>query len=561
MESTTDERVLFPEHAGVADGVVIINARCRLQQRDGYRVVIVGGMPLAHFAAGDRASEAYAMVRLVDLGWAQQREVALAFGCDVRTVRRNQRRFEDGGLSALGRPPGFPRGRSRVAQSRQDAVNAWKAEGLSNREIGRRLGIDEKAVRKLAGRLGWKQRPVEQMKMPFESADSNLSACGEQQIAAAPVAAQTAQDSESEAGRASADPNLSAPAVDQGQAHFSLDLDPADRSGDPFRPVPLSAFVQIKETIHGRKLEYLLADQRIYLEYGRKKKRQRVFLRQVTCLSDDGHQTPIITSRRDLSTIEVAYRMFDRWRQENFFKYLREEFALDALVDYDTEPADATRDVPNPERSKINAELRKANAQLEQLQAHLGYAAFENREDQRRTMRGFKIANAAISARVRTALRRITELEKQRATIPARVPVQEVVEADVIKLAVERKHLTDILKMVAYQAEGDLLRLLSPHYRRTDQEGRTLIQSALSAVGDLEVTDSELLVSIEPLSSPHKTAAIATVCEQLDKTATRFPGTKLRMRFAVKSEPPRSRAFPGPRNTPNEAQPDFFEEG
>ncbi len=132
--------------------------------------------------------------------------------------------------------------------------------------------------------------------------------------------------------------------------------------------------------------------------------------------------------------------MFDRWRQENFFKYLREEFALDALVDDDTEPADATRDVPNPERSKINAQLRKANAQLEQLQAHLGYAAFENREDQRRTMRGFKIANAAISARVRTALRRITELEKQRATIPARVPVQEVVEADVIKLAVERKH-------------------------------------------------------------------------------------------------------------------------
>ena len=39
---------------------------------------------------------------------------------------------------------------------------------------------------------------------------------------------------------------------------------------------------------------------------------------------ENGHQTPILTSRRDLGAAHVAYRMFDRWRQENFFKYLRE---------------------------------------------------------------------------------------------------------------------------------------------------------------------------------------------------------------------------------------------
>ncbi len=329
----------------------------------------------------------------------------------------------------------------------------------------------------------------------------------------------------------------------------------------PFRPVPLSKFEGIEDTIHGRKLKYLLADQRIYLEYGRKGKHKRLSLRQVTRLCDNGHQTPVITSRRDLSTLEVAYRMFDRWRQENFFKYLREEFALDALVDYGTEPADATRKVPNPERSKINAELRKANAHLEQLLAHFGISASENREDRRPTMRGFKIANAGLSARIRSACGRITELEKQRAVLPARVPVQEVVEADVIKLSVERKHLTDILKMVAYQAEGDLRRLLAPHYRRTEQEGRTLIQSALSATGDIEVTDTELLISIDPLSSPHRTAALAAICEELSATATRFPGTKLRMRFAIKPEPPRCLAFPGLPGSSGEAQPDISRGG
>jgi transposase len=831
MAPKTDGSVLFPEHAAAADGVVVINGRCRLHERDGYRVVSACGLPLAHFAAGDRVGEAHAMVSLVELGWAQQSEVARAFGCDVRTVRRHQRRFEDGGLAALGRPRGFPRGRPRLAQGRKDAVHQWKAEGVSNREIARRLGIDEKAVRKLARRLGWKERPVEQMTMPFEGADPKLSATGEQQAGVPLVAASFPHDAKVHEGRAGADPKLSAaadaggspaaetaapvaegegsaaepqrsaPAADPVPVPFSLDRDPADRTGDrllaqlglledaaplfgaatqvpgvgvllaipalvdsgvlavareiygslgpafyglrttlvtlllmallrvkrpeglkersprqlgqvlgldrapevktlrgklarlaaqgraaefgralarrrvaarghalgflyvdghvrayhggreipkthvarmrismpattdywvndaegeplfvvsteanrglvqtlpgvleevrklvgdrrvtvvfdrggwspelfaklladgfdlltyrkaPYRRLPRSRFTPCKATLDGREIEYLLADQGIRLEYGRKKKHKRVHLRQVTRLGDDSHQTPILTSRRDLSALEVAYRMFERWRQENFFKYLREEFALDALVDYGTEPADTTREVPNPERNKINAEIRQAYAQLEQLQAHYGLAALDNPERRRPTMRGFKIANASLSARLRAAMKRITELESKRATIPARVPVQEVVEAEVVKLAVERKHLTDLLKMVAYQAEGDLLRLLAPHYKRAEQEGRTLVHSALAAAGDIEVTNAELLVSIDPLSSPHKTQALAALCEQLNATATRFPGTHLRMRFAIKPEPPRTLAFPGPREPSAGARPDISEEG
>jgi len=329
----------------------------------------------------------------------------------------------------------------------------------------------------------------------------------------------------------------------------------------PYRPVPLGRFRRHRASFDGRALDYWLADQPIRLEYGPKGRRKRLSLRQVTRLRDSGHQTPILTSRRDLAAVEVAYRMFERWGQENFFKYLREEFALDALVDYGTEPADAARDVPNPERRKINAELRQARAHLEQLQAHYGLAAIENRERRRPTMRGFKIANAALAARVRRAMRRIHELETKRAAVPARVPVQEVVAADVVKLAVERKHLTDLLKMVAYQAEGDLVRLLAPHYRRTEQEGRTLIHSALAAGGDLEVTTNELRVALHPLSSPHKTRALAAVCGALNATATHYPGTRLRMRFTLKPEPPTSSAFPGARNPSNGEQPDISERG
>ena len=88
--------------------------------------------------------------------------------------------------------------------------------------------------------------------------------------------------------------------------------------------------------------------------------------------------------------------------------------------------------------------------------------------------------------------------------------------------------------MVAYQAESDLLRAVAPHYRRADEEGRTLIQSALAGAADLEVTGTELRITLAPLSSAHRTRAVAALCEALNQTQTVFPGSRLRLRYAIR---------------------------
>jgi hypothetical protein len=71
------------------------------------------------------------------------------------------------------------------------------------------------------------------------------------------------------------------------------------------------------------------------------------------------------------------------------------------------------------------------------------------------------------------------------------------------------------------------------HDHRADDEARTLIHSALANAGDLAVTDTELRVTFAPLSSPHRTAALAALCAELDALAPRCPGTHLRVRYAV----------------------------
>jgi transposase len=805
MAGSKEQGQLFAEELDSKDGSVFINEKCHIQTLDGYVVVSVYGISLAHYAVGDRMSEAHAMVSLVDQGWAQQNEVAAAFGCSERTVRRNQRRFESAGLVALGHPRGYPKGRPRLPASRKDLVNRWKAEGISAREIARRLGVSDMAVRNLLRRLGWKAEQPEQVPLPLEVEGANPKLSGSEPPGGAPPSASasvSASDGEQPseiAAERGANPKLSGSEdATPLPVPQSLDIDPGNRQidrvlasigllddaaplfrpgsqvpsagvllampvlvdsgvfeiarevygsigpafyglrttlvtllmmallrikraeglkehsprslgrllgldrspevktvrrklarlaahgcaaefghalaerrvktrghalgflyvdghvrayhgkrslpkthlarmrlsmsattdywlndaeGDPLfvvtteankglvamlpvvldevrslvgdrqvtvvfdrggwspklfvkliasgfdiltyrkgrcRRVPKKHFSTHKAKLEGHKLKYRLADQNVDLFYGSRPHRKRLRLRQVTRLADDDHQTQIITSRNDLSTIEVAYRMFERWRQENFFKYLRDEYALDALVDYSVEPADATRDVPNPQRKKLNAQLHKALAELNQLVAEYGAEAFVNPESVRRTMRGFKIANAPLGQVILDAMKGVVALEKQRASVPTRVPVQQVTEGEVIKLSVERKHITDLLKMVAYQAEGDLLRLATPHFRRAEDEGRTLIQNVLATPGDIEVTDTELRVSLEPLSSPHKANALVALCDHLNATRTAFPGSRLRLCFDVKPAPATSLAFPGPRvpGAQSGAQPD-----
>ena len=293
------------------------------------------------------------------------------------------------------------------------------------------------------------------------------------------------------------------------------------------KPLPEEQFVRHVQVVEGRKLVYHLADQPIELLGG------KLRMRQVTRLCDNGHQTAIVTSREDLSAPTIAFRMFERWRQENFFKYMRQEFAIDALVDYGAEPDDPSRLVPNPERAAVERELRAARKKVDQLEATYGAAAIDNPEQRRPTMRGFKIAHGTqLGIPLREAREQVAKLTAQRNELPVRVPIGDIKER-VVRLRAGRKRLSDGLKMLAYQVETDLTRLVAPYYARSLHEGRRLIAAALKSTADIQVTDRELKVTLHPQSSHHRSLAIARLCRELNATKTCFPGTNLCLHYAV----------------------------
>jgi len=290
-------------------------------------------------------------------------------------------------------------------------------------------------------------------------------------------------------------------------------------------------FVLRKAKLDGCPVEYRLHDQPVRFLKG------KLRLRQVTRLTDQGHQTAVLTSRWDLRDIVIAYRMFERWRQENFFKYVRQEYLIDALTDYQVEPDDPKRSVPNPAWREADKEVKAARATLAKLEARFGRVALGKKDRQRPSMRDLKIAHEKLGKRIRAARQHLAELKAKRDATEKLAPLASVLKAqdaqEVVKLSTERKHLTNILKMVAFQVESDLLHLLRPYYARVDDEGRTLLQAAFQSTAAIEVSGDELRVTLAPLSSPHRSRAVGALCDILNQTDTRFPGSSLRLRYGV----------------------------
>ncbi|MEK6278704.1 MAG: putative transposase [Actinomycetota bacterium] len=292
----------------------------------------------------------------------------------------------------------------------------------------------------------------------------------------------------------------------------------------PARPEPRSAFVGHRFSDEsGHRHDYLLADRNVAISYASGKR--RFACRQITRLDDtSGHQTQVLTTRDDPDPAGVAHAMFHRWSQENFFRYMRAHYGLDALDSYATVDDDPARMVPNPARRDADRELRDARRRLGECEAAEGKASIDGRRPSPVLLEAFAAARAEVE--------RLAQAAK---AIPAKAPLGEV-RPEAVRLTPERKRIHDAVRMATYNAESALARLLAPHYARAQDEARTLLREAFRAPADLQVLGQELHVRLSPLSAPRRTRAIAGLCDELTATKTLYPGTQLTLVYSIKTD-------------------------
>jgi prepilin-type processing-associated H-X9-DG protein len=259
-----------------------------------------------------------------------------------------------------------------------------------------------------------------------------------------------------------------------------------------------------------------------------------VTLRLIIRRSPDGHQTPILTNRTDLTAAQIAYRMSNRWRQENYFKYAREHFSLDALDSYADHEDDLTRQVPNPAKADAINQIAAARTALTAAHADMADALDTAVTQAGQPGNG---GNATVDPTAGLALRaaqhELAAAKNVSRSTATHLPLGQVRPGS-RRLETERKLLTHAIRMSAYNSESALARLLRPHYSRGDDEARALLREAFTLSGDLQITGDTLHVRLDPASAPRRSKALAALCTELTDTATRYPGTDLTLTYSVK---------------------------
>ena len=110
---------------------------------------------------------------------------------------------------------------------------------------------------------------------------------------------------------------------------------------------------------------YRIAERTILLTMGSGKNAEAVRVRQIRRLMPDGRQVAFVANNFSVPLERVAGAMFSRWSQENFFKYMKQEFGLGKMSSYDFVDLD-------PDARIVNPRWREADKKHDRLRKKLG---------------------------------------------------------------------------------------------------------------------------------------------------------------------------------------------
>jgi transposase len=261
-----------------------------------------------------------------------------------------------------------------------------------------------------------------------------------------------------------------------------------------------------------------------------------LWMKEVRKLTESGHQTSLISTAFELEHTELGARMFSRWCQENFFKYMLEHFSLDLLCEYGTEAFPDTEKVVNPawrERNKLRNSLQN---KLRYRQARFAEATLHpERESNAAKYQKWVRRKADLLEQVQHYEHQLEELKTKIKQTPKHITWAELEDKDRFhRLLPGRKRLMDTIRMIAYRTETAMAGMLRSATVDSAQ-ARRLLQDLYVTEADIlpEPDEAILRVRVHNTSRPAANRALAKLLDQLNETESTYPGTDLRLVYEL----------------------------
>ena len=274
---------------------------------------------------------------------------------------------------------------------------------------------------------------------------------------------------------------------------------------------------------NGEMEQMLLAERGLFLG-------KTIWLREIRKLTKSGHQTAIVTTDFIHDKANIAPQMFTRWCQENFFKYMIENFGIDRLIDYETEDIDGTTKVVNPEYRRLENKIKSAAGKLGRRKVKFYEITHDSSKSENELNKSNK-KRAELLEEIELFENDLIKLKEKRKTIKRHITIAELPESEKFKsLAKDKKLIVDTVKMIAYRAETAMVGMIRQYMSRKD-DARALLRQVFKTEVDIkpDYKNNTLEISLHHLTNRASDKIIQELCEQINKTETIYPDTNLRL--------------------------------
>ena len=275
-------------------------------------------------------------------------------------------------------------------------------------------------------------------------------------------------------------------------------------------------------------------------------RREGLWVREVRKLNASGHQTSLISTAYGQLGLENAGRLFSRWSQENFFRYMMEHFAIDALNEYRTEAIPGTNQpVVNPARRELDWQQRSLKSKLTQRQARFAALTLHPQAEESE-IEQWERQKAKLQEEIEQLENELTVLKARMASTPKHVAWDDLPQEQKFeRLAPSRKRLTDTVKLVAYRAETVLASIVREKLSHAD-EARSLIRDLFRSDVDIHPDKAAgvLGVRVHTLANPRSNRAIQHLLDHLNAAEFTYPGTNLRLTYTLAAPSPNDAKVP-----------------
>ena len=258
-----------------------------------------------------------------------------------------------------------------------------------------------------------------------------------------------------------------------------------------------------------------------------------VWMKEIRKLTKSGHQTSIITTALTLDSVKTAVYMFNRWVQENFFKYMVYLYNLDAIIENGTEVFSGPARVVNPSWKGLDYKVNSITHKLRHRLSRFGKIELPsslNNEQSEGKIR----ETSELLEEIEQFQFELEKLKEERKKHPKHISFDELPEdLKFERLKPSKRLFFDTIKMLVYRAETAMANTIRRFLGRDD--AKVLIRQLMKSHADI-IPDAEakiLNVRIHRFTTKRHDKAVEDLLTTLNETKTLYPGTDMKLLYSL----------------------------